>query len=49
VDGMHLRAEELTGHAGEVILMNPRSFHAPAPNCLDTPRMMLVNITGRKP
>jgi hypothetical protein len=49
VDGIYLRVEELTGDPGDVILMNPRSLHTPAPNCLDTPRMMLVNITGRKP
>jgi hypothetical protein len=34
--------------AGEVILMHPRTLHAPAPNALATPRMMLVEIVGRR-
>jgi ectoine hydroxylase-related dioxygenase (phytanoyl-CoA dioxygenase family) len=47
IDGTHLRVQELTGAAGDVILMHPRTLHAPAPNSLATPRMMLVEIIGR--
>jgi hypothetical protein len=44
----HLRVRELTGSPGDVILMHPRTLHAPAPNSLATPRMMLVEIIGRR-
>jgi hypothetical protein len=48
LDGVHVRVQELTGHAGDVVLMHPRTFHAPAPNGLPVPRMMLVEIVGRR-
>jgi hypothetical protein len=42
------RVRELTGQPGDVILMHPRTLHAPAPNALATPRMMLVEIINRR-
>jgi hypothetical protein len=48
VDGTHLRLQELTGSPGDVILMHSRTLHAPAPNILATPRMMLVEIIDRR-
>ncbi|MGW5361993.1 phytanoyl-CoA dioxygenase family protein [Actinopolymorpha pittospori] len=48
VDGVPLRVVELTGDPGDVVLMNSRLLHAPAPNVLAVPRMMLVHITGRE-
>jgi hypothetical protein len=47
VDGVDLRVQELTGSPGDVVLMHPRTLHAPAPNSLGTPRMMLVEIINR--
>jgi ectoine hydroxylase-related dioxygenase (phytanoyl-CoA dioxygenase family) len=48
LDGVHVRVQELTGRSGDVVLMHPRTFHAPAPNGLPVPRMMLVEIVGRR-
>ena len=48
IDGVPLRVLELTGAPGDVVLMHPRTLHAPAPNTLATPRMMLVEIIGRR-
>lgn len=48
VDGVRLVVRELTGSPGDVILMHPRTLHTPAPNGLATPRMMLVEIIGRR-
>jgi ectoine hydroxylase-related dioxygenase (phytanoyl-CoA dioxygenase family) len=36
-----LRVVELTGASGDVILLHPWLFHAPAPNRPATPRMMV--------
>ena len=44
LDGSELRIEELTGDPGDAFVMNPRLLHAVAPNCLDTPRMMLLQF-----
>lgn len=44
IDGEHFQVRELTGSPGDVILMHPRTLHAPAPNSRATPRMMLVEI-----
>jgi ectoine hydroxylase-related dioxygenase (phytanoyl-CoA dioxygenase family) len=48
LDGVHVRVQELTGRAGDVVLMHPRTFHAAAPNSLPAPRMMLVEIVGHR-
>ena len=40
IDGIPVRVVELTGAAGDVVLMHPWMFHAPAANCCPTPRMM---------
>jgi hypothetical protein len=47
VGGQHLIVRELTGETGDVVLMNARCLHAPAPNALTKPRMMLVEHVGR--
>jgi hypothetical protein len=44
-----VRVRELTGAPGDVVLMHPRTLHAPAQNGLTTPRMMLVEIVERAP
>lgn len=44
IRGVPVRVEELTGEAGDVIVMHPRLLHAVAPNTLDTPRMMLLQF-----
>jgi hypothetical protein len=43
--GVALR--ELTGDAGDAVLMHPRTLHAAAPNTAARPRMMLVEIVRR--
>jgi hypothetical protein len=49
IDADRVCVRELTGDAGDVILMHPRTLHAPAPNARAEPRMMLVEIIGRRP
>jgi hypothetical protein len=44
VDCVELEIAELTGQAGDVVLMHPRLLHAVAPNALDTPRVMLLHF-----
>jgi hypothetical protein len=46
--GVPAAVRELTGEPGDVILMHPRTLHTPAPNTADAPRMMLVEIIGRR-
>ncbi|MGC4044646.1 MAG: phytanoyl-CoA dioxygenase family protein [Armatimonas sp.] len=41
IDGIPLKVAELTGEAGEAILMHPWTFHTASPNCGTTPRMIL--------
>ena len=41
IEGIALRVVELTGTAGEAVLLHPWLFHAPAPNCTIRPRMMV--------
>lgn len=48
IDGVDVRVEELTGVTGDVILMHPWTFHAPAPNCGRKPRMMVGHSVFRK-
>jgi len=40
VDGVDVRLEELTGAAGDVVLVDARVLHSLAPNCLARPRIM---------
>jgi ectoine hydroxylase-related dioxygenase (phytanoyl-CoA dioxygenase family) len=47
IDGFHVRVEELTGDAGDVVLMHPWTFHAPAPNCGQAPRFMISHSVFR--
>jgi Phytanoyl-CoA dioxygenase (PhyH) len=44
VDGVELRIEELTGEPGDAFVVDPRLLHAVAPNCLDAPRLMLLQF-----
>jgi hypothetical protein len=56
LDGHRIRLVELTGAAGDAILMHPATLHAPAPNAVassaaapnaqGTPRLMLVEIVA---
>ena len=48
VDGVPVRVCEMLGEPGDVILMHPLAMHAPTPNVLATPRMMLTQfVYGR--
>lgn len=47
IDGVGLRVVELTGAPGDGILMDARTLHTVAPNCVDTPRMMLNQLVTR--
>ena len=38
---------EMTGQAGDVVLMNQRVLHVAAPNARTTPRLMLSDFIGR--
>lgn len=42
VDGVDVRVVEMTGEAGDVLLMHPCIFHAITENCGDAPRIMLT-------
>lgn len=44
LDGVDVRVVELTGQPGDAYLMRGDSLHAPAPNCLDVPRMMALEL-----
>ncbi len=44
VGGVRAAVRELTGAAGDVVLMHPRTLHAAASNTGPGPRMMLVEI-----
>lgn len=39
--GLEVRVVELTGNAGDIVLMHPWTFHAPSMNCDTTPRLMV--------
>jgi hypothetical protein len=48
LDGVEVRVGEMLGEPGDVILMHPLILHAPTPNVLTTPRMMLTQfVYGR--
>jgi hypothetical protein len=48
LDGVQVRVGEMLGEPGDVILMHPLILHAPTPNVLATPRMMLTQfVYGR--
>ena len=48
LDGVSVRMCEMLGGPGDVILMHPMMLHAPMPNVLATPRMMLTQfVYGR--
>lgn len=47
VDGVRLKVVELTGEPGDVVVTNASTLHAPGPNQLDAPRMMLIQLIGR--
>ena len=44
MDGVPVRVCEMLGEPGDVILMHPLMMHAPTPNVLATPRMMLTQF-----
>lgn len=47
-DDVPLRVIEMTGEPGDAWLMHPDILHAPAPNVLDTPRMVLTQFVNPK-
>ncbi|HEY8004471.1 MAG TPA: hypothetical protein VIE16_09600 [Phenylobacterium sp.] len=44
LDGVPVRVGEMLGEPGDVIAMHPLLMHAPTPNVLQTPRMMLTQF-----
>jgi ectoine hydroxylase-related dioxygenase (phytanoyl-CoA dioxygenase family) len=42
VSDVHVRIVELLGQPGDVIFLHPHLLHAPAPNCLSSPRFMVT-------
>ena len=48
VRGVDVAVEEMTGEAGDLILMHPLVLHGLSHNALDRPRMMLVQSLGRR-
>jgi hypothetical protein len=49
IDGVQVRVCEMLGEPGDVILMHPLMLHAPMPNVLPTPRMMLTQFVYARP
>jgi hypothetical protein len=47
VDGVDVRVVELVGEPGDVAVMHPWAFHAPAPNCATAVRMMVSHSVFR--
>jgi hypothetical protein len=47
IDGIDVRLVELCGEPGDIVLMNARSLHAPAPNANASPRLMLSDFLDR--
>jgi ectoine hydroxylase-related dioxygenase (phytanoyl-CoA dioxygenase family) len=47
VDGVDVRAVELTGEPGDVILMHPLMLHAGSRNCAAVPRLALNSTVYR--
>ncbi|MEM7369761.1 MAG: phytanoyl-CoA dioxygenase family protein [Bacteroidota bacterium] len=48
IDGIPLKAEEITGQAGDVIIAHPWLLHCSSPNCSDQVKMMRVQRVHRK-
>jgi len=48
IDDVELRVEEMTGKAGDVILMHPLTMHAISRNCGDTPRIAVSTTILRQ-
>jgi len=47
IHGIDVSVVEVSGDAGDVVLMNPRCLHAPAPNASVAPRVMLSDFLDR--
>lgn len=47
IDGIDVRMIELTGAAGDVVLMHPWTLHTAAPNCATMPRLMVSQVIVR--
>ncbi len=48
LDGVRLRVREMLGDPGDVLVMHPLMLHAPTPNVLAPPRMMLTQFVYGK-
>jgi ectoine hydroxylase-related dioxygenase (phytanoyl-CoA dioxygenase family) len=46
-DEVEVRVVEMTGEAGDVLLVHPLMLHAPAKNCAATPRLVLSSVVFR--
>ena len=49
IDGVHVRVAELTGRAGDVVVMQPWTLHNFSMNCADVPRFMVTHTVFRGP
>jgi hypothetical protein len=49
VGDIELRVTEMTGEPGDVWLMHPDVLHAPAPNVLGAPRLVVTQFVSPKP
>ena len=46
-DDVEVRVVEMTGEAGDVLLVHPLMLHAPAKNCAAIPRLVLSGVVPR--
>jgi hypothetical protein len=49
IDGVRVKVAELTGDAGDVVIMLPWTMHSPAMNCASAPRFMVTHTLYRSP
>ncbi|HVX17853.1 MAG TPA: phytanoyl-CoA dioxygenase family protein [Acidimicrobiales bacterium] len=47
IDGIRVRVRELTGSAGDVVLLHPWLLHCASANTADRPRMMVTHTIYR--
>ncbi len=47
IDGVHVKVTELTGHAGDVVVMQPWTLHCMSINSLDMPRLAVTHTVHR--
>jgi hypothetical protein len=47
IDGVHVKVTELTGHAGDLFVMQPWTLHCMSINSLGTPRLAVTHTVNR--